>query len=447
MNIDIVNILNKVFLTCDKISSHFLFQNIEYSLKDVIVYDLVKFIELISTANSEERVQNFINEYLNGKQVNVIEIPTSISPKSIVLFNRYDQKNDTNTSEDIKNLFTVIGKNYLLSRFDRADINRDAFLNYISQINHYIDSSKQIIKITTCDKNEKVDKLLSIETDKKSEEGIEPDEEKNLQELLDELNSLIGLEKVKHEVKKRINQIQVDKKREQVGLKKSSMSLHLVFTGNPGTGKTIVARKLAAIYKQLGVLSKGQFIEVDRSSLVGGYVGSTAIKTQEVIDKAIGGILFIDEAYTLTHGKGDTDFGQEAVDTLLKAMEDKRDNFIVIVAGYPDEMHEFIKSNPGLQSRFNKYIEFEDYTANELYEIFNLICKNDEKIIHEECKEYLKQHFVDMLANKTSNFANGRTVRNYFEEVIENLNERLVLDLDNASNEDLQTIRLVDLNI
>lgn len=158
-----------------------------------------------------------------------------------------------------------------------------------------------------------------------------------------------------------------------------------------GTGKTTVARKLAAIYKQLGVLSQGQFIEVDRSGLVGAYVGVTALKTLEVINKGKREVLFIDKAYTLTYGKGESDFGQESIDTLLKAMEDNRDDFVVIVAGDSKEMNEFIKSNPGLESRFNKYIEFEDYNVDELEEIFRLTCKNDEKYIYNECDAYLKQ--------------------------------------------------------
>ena len=214
-----------------------------------------------------------------------------------------------------------------------------------------------------------------------------------MDELLNKLNSLIGLAAVKQEVQQIINLIKVQKKGEEFGEKLPPLSLHLVFFGNPGTGKTTVARLLSKIYKCLGVLSSGQLVEVDRGGLVAGYVGQTAIKTQEVIDKAMGGILFIDEAYSLTHGKGETDFGQEAVDTILKAMEDHRDDFIVIVAGYPDLMKEFIASNPGLKSRFNQYINFEDYTPDELKQIFLLQCKNQGLSLADGCDDYLSQHF------------------------------------------------------
>ncbi|MBP3729775.1 MAG: AAA family ATPase, partial [Lachnospiraceae bacterium] len=184
---------------------------------------------------------------------------------------------------------------------------------------------------------------------------------KRVDEIMRELNSLVGLESVKEEISRLVDLLRVQQMRQEFGLQNNTTSRHMVFYGNPGTGKTTVARLLADIYRELGLLPTGQLVEVDRSGLVGGYVGQTAIKTSEVIEQAVGGVLFIDEAYTLTANKGQNDFGQEAVETILKAMEDYRDEMIVIVAGYTELMQEFLETNPGLKSRFNYFIEFPDY--------------------------------------------------------------------------------------
>ncbi|MEI3407011.1 MAG: AAA family ATPase [Christensenellales bacterium] len=188
---------------------------------------------------------------------------------------------------------------------------------------------------------------------------------------MEQLDSLIGLESVK-EVRSLINLIKVRAMRKEHDLKVMDMSFHMVFTGNPGTGKTTVARLVAKIYKKLGFLSKGQLIETDRSGLVAGFVGQTAGKVTDVVNSALGGILFIDEAYALARKGMDNDFGDEAIDTLVKLMEDHRDDLVVIVAGYTDEMHDFLTSNPGLISRFNKYIDFPDYTDDELMAILEM---------------------------------------------------------------------------
>ena len=250
--------------------------------------------------------------------------------------------------------------------------------------------------------------------------------EQSADELIAELNSLTGLTAVKEDVNALINLLKVQKMREQMGMKQTSVNKHLVFMGNPGTGKTTVARLLARIYKAIGAISKGHLVEVDRSGLVCGYIGQTASKTAEVIESALGGVLFIDEAYTLTNGKGQGDFGQEAVDTLLKGMEDHRDDLVVIVAGYTELMEEFLDSNPGLRSRFNKFINFEDYTAEEEVEILINNCKKQEYMLSRDAFEEARRFFTERVANKPEGYANARDVRNYLEKAISNQATRIV---------------------
>ncbi|WP_350453703.1 AAA family ATPase [Slackia heliotrinireducens] len=276
-------------------------------------------------------------------------------------------------------------------------------------------------------------------------ESAEEKQEK-LEEFLANLDSLVGLDAVKRQVHDLVNLIQVQKMRQELGMKTDGVSKHMVFSGNPGTGKTTVARMLAEIYHYLGVLRKGQLVEVDRSGLVRGYVGQTATRVQEVVEEALGGVLFVDEAYALTVKKGDNDFGQEAVDTLLKAMEDNRDDLVVIVAGYTDLMEQFLDSNPGLRSRFSNFIFFPDYTANELIAILHQNLEKREYKLSPEADKKARRQIRYRVNHKPDNFANARDIRNYMEHAISNHATRVVgLEEARGNKEILSTIEPEDL--
>jgi AAA+ superfamily predicted ATPase len=253
----------------------------------------------------------------------------------------------------------------------------------------------------------------------KSEDVKEENVNNNGNTAIDELTKLVGMDSVKKEIATLINFLKVQKQREAKGLPLANVSLHVVFTGNPGTGKTTVARLLASIYKSLGFLEKGHLVEIDRAGLVAGYVGQTAIKTTEIIDKAIGGVLFIDEAYTLSKSDSESDFGKEAIDTLLKRMEDNRKDFVVVVAGYKEDMKEFISSNPGLQSRFNKFYEFEDFNESELLTIVKQMASKSGYTLNTEVEQKFHDLFTRLYQTRDKTFGNGRLARNIFEKTIE----------------------------
>lgn len=238
----------------------------------------------------------------------------------------------------------------------------------------------------------------------------------NIEDLRRELEGYIGLDEVKREVESLINMATVYGMRKEKGLPVADMSLHMVFTGNPGTGKTMIARFMSRVYHSLDILSKGQLVETDRSGLVAGYVGQTALKTKKICESALGGVLFIDEAYSLAGG-GENDFGGEAIDTLLKFMEDNRDDLVVICAGYIGPMQRFIGANPGLESRFNRYIDFADYTADEMLAIFKLQCKKNCYTLADDAEEKLKS-LLELAASAAGTFGNARGVRNVFENVL-----------------------------
>ena len=273
----------------------------------------------------------------------------------------------------------------------------------------------------------------------------EPQEEapppEKLEDLQKELDGYIGLAAVKKEVRNLIDLVKVHQLREKNGLPVADLSLHMVFSGSPGTGKTTIARLMARIFHTLGILSKGQLVEVDRAGLVAGYVGQTALKTKKAVEKALGGVLFIDEAYAL-NGSSGNDFGQEAIDTILKAMEDHRDDLVVIAAGYDDLMDRFIHSNPGLESRFNRFLHFEDYTPAELLEIFKMRCSKGCYALEEEAEGLVRDFLREENRNPAS-FGNARGVRNVFERILVSQANRLA-GQEAVTREDLMKLTAAD---
>lgn len=269
---------------------------------------------------------------------------------------------------------------------------------------------------------EQIVKICESGNTKKSDEP-----ELSLEELLSDLNGLVGLSRVKSKVNDLIAFQKVQKLRRDNGLSASKNTLHLAFTGNPGTGKTTVARIVGRIYKQLGLLSSGHFMEVSRTDLIAGYQGQTALKVKSVIDKAKGGVLFIDEAYSITENEHTDSYGRECLTELTKALEDYRDDLVVIVAGYTEPMNVFFESNPGLKSRFNTFIEFDDYNADELFAIFEKMCLSSEYELTSEAYDKAKQLFKITADNKEEQFANGRFCRNLYESILMNHARRVAI--------------------
>lgn len=260
-----------------------------------------------------------------------------------------------------------------------------------------------------------------------NEKTVEQEDNRTLSDLLDELDNLIGLQDVKAKVNDLIAYQKVQMLRKKRGLHSLKGTLHMVFTGNPGTGKTTVARIVGRVYKQIGLLSKGHFIEVSRTDLIAGYQGQTALKVKEVIERAKGGVLFIDEAYSITENEHSDSYGRECLTELTKALEDYRDDLVVIVAGYTEPMKHFLESNPGLKSRFNTFIEFPDYNAKELFDIFKKMCLSNDYVLAEGTAELVEEEFERQTVEKTDNFANGRLVRNIYEDLVMNHARRVSL--------------------
>lgn len=319
---------------------------------------------------------------------------------------------------------------------------KEAIILLLKKISRIIDSkeySREIKEIANFLKKSLVEYLGYLEIKRICSQDEEKKDTRNLKELLKELNNLIGLKNVKSKVNDLIVYQKVQKMRRDMGLNIVKGTLHLSFIGNPGTGKTTVARIIGRIYKQLGLLSKGHFIEVSRTNLIAGYQGQTALKVKKVIEKAKGGVLFIDEAYSITENEQTDSYGRECITELTKALEDYRDDLVVIVAGYPELMEQFFSSNPGLKSRFNTFIEFEDYTKEELLDILIMMCENSDYRLSNELKEKLTDFFEEKLQDKSENFPNGRMVRNIYDDLVMN-HARRIVSIENITKEDLSII-------
>lgn len=434
------------------------------TMKEMIRFDLLQYLAyLLDSSNTDLYPEiNFFHQYLGeyftpekllifrNQRVTSKEFATEI-PRSFTYFAEADLSGKSayttkgfSKSRNLLNLYEKLGQEFISVNNNVTPDELNHLTEYTLQIENYLRKLKLYEPgqgpIASGSANASLNGMKGVLN--KKELG---DEECSLEEVMEELNNLVGLEQVKKEIKSLINLLKVKKMRGERGMKQPSMTLHMVFSGNPGTGKTTVARMLSKIYKCLEVLPKGQLVEVDRSNLVEGYIGQTATKTKEVVESALGGILFIDEAYTLTSGKDGKDFGQEAVDTLLKLMEDNRDNLVVIVAGYTSLMEEFVSSNPGLKSRFNKYIMFQDYTGEQLYDIFMSMCKKQDYIPDNEGREYAKEYFFKLANAHSENFANAREVRNYIERAISRQATRIV-ELDNPSDAQIKALTKADLS-
>jgi SpoVK/Ycf46/Vps4 family AAA+-type ATPase len=372
-------------------------------------------------------------------------------------FNHTFNLEDYNPDEMVE-IFKIMAKDYVVEP-EVASSLRQIFSDMYNRRTKDFANGREVRKIfENTEKN--IARRLSAKADRTAEDYVKitledlpgqkelGEQDQKITAALDKLNSMIGLDSVKQEIESIADYLKIEKIRMEQGATQSLLNLHFVFTGNPGTGKTTVARILAEIFNAIGLLPKDKVIETDRASLVAGYVGQTALKTEAVIDRAMGQVLFIDEAYMLSVSPNSNDFGQEAIDTLLKRMEDDRGKFVVIAAGYKNNMQGFIDSNPGLASRFTKYIDFPDYTTQEMLSIFQHIANQHNYRITPEALNLISGYFQRICDEKPRGFANGRTVRNFHQDITQRLSTRLSNKMKSGvkpTQEELNTITIEEI--
>jgi SpoVK/Ycf46/Vps4 family AAA+-type ATPase len=384
----------------------------------------------INDQTFEQLIDNSENSKLNKVYSTCLGFGKNNNPISISINNKKE--------EEVFSLPSILR----LSNFNQSD----EYSSFLYRLASLLTKSDNVV---TPEEEKVLNGIFKMLNPKNSQKTGKKKMENNmdkptLESAIKELNDMVGLEEVKQEVNSLVNFVKIQKEREKHGLKQNDISYHCVFTGSPGTGKTTVARVLANIFRSLDVIDTGQLVETDRAGMIAEYVGQTAVKVDKLVDESMGGVLFIDEAYSLSTGSSE-DFGKEAIATLLKRMEDNRDNLIVIVAGYSDKMKDFIDMNPGLKSRFNRYIHFEDFAPEDMMSIYKKMCQGSDYAISSEAEQYLLSEFESAYNSRDESFGNGRFVRNIFEKSIENLSNRIAKS-DKITKELLTTIEKEDIN-